>query len=185
MNQLHENYQRSTQSVSSDIGEREPSTRCERTPVRGGALKRDARKTDEPGRKRRTSARYIIGGDAMFDTGSLDSFGTLMNIGRHGILVRTRVQLPEGTKFWIRFSVEGYARVLQAEGQVVSSRQDLIAVKFVRDPTGLIELLLSLSETEYGVLEQLEKENARLKRLVAELSLEKQALQDVLQGLPI
>ncbi len=31
-------------------------------------------------------------------------------------------------------------------------------------------------------LKQLEKENARLKRLVAELSLEKQVLQDVAQG---
>ena len=35
---------------------------------------------------------------------------------------------------------------------------------------------------EYGGLKELEKENTRLKRLVAELSLEKQVLRDVAQG---
>ena len=35
---------------------------------------------------------------------------------------------------------------------------------------------------EYGGLKALEKENTRLKRLVAELSLEKQVLQDVAGG---
>lgn len=97
--------------------------------------------TAEAGRKRRASVRYIIGGQVIFHTGSPDSCGELVNIGQYGMLVRTHVQVPDGTDLRIGLTVEGYPAALQGEGRVVGARQDLLAVKFVREPAGLIQLL--------------------------------------------
>ena len=102
--------------------------------------------TAEAGQKRRRSVRYIIGGQVIFHTGSPDSCGDLVNLGRHGMLVRTNVQVPEGTEFRIGLTVEGYPTSLQADGRVSGSRQDLLAVRFLREPDGMMHLLQWLSQ---------------------------------------
>ena len=102
--------------------------------------------TAEPVRKRRSSVRYIIGGQVIFHTGSPDSCGDLVNLGQHGMLVRTHVQVPAGTEFRIGLTVEGYPTSLQGDGRVVGARQDLLAIRFLREPAGLIQLLQWLAQ---------------------------------------
>ena len=102
--------------------------------------------TAEAGPKRRASVRYIIGGQVIFHTGSPDSCGDLVNLGQHGMLVRTQVQVPAGTEFRIGLTVEGYPTSLQGDGRVVGARQDLLAIRFLREPAGLIQLLQWLAQ---------------------------------------
>ena len=97
--------------------------------------------TAESGGKRRASVRYIIGGQVTFHTGSPDSAGNLVNIGRYGMLVRTHVQVPEGTELPIGLTVEGYPTPLQAHGRVVGARQDLLAIKFLGESDTMAQLL--------------------------------------------
>lgn len=98
------------------------------------------------GLKRRTSVRYIIRGQVIFHTGSPESFGDLVNLGRHGILVRTNVQVPEGTAFRIGITVEGYPTPLQGDGCVVGFKPNLLAVKFLSEPADMMQLLQWLSQ---------------------------------------
>ena len=102
--------------------------------------------TAAAGPRRRASLRYIIGGQVIFHTGSPDSCGDLVNLGQHGMLVRTQVQVPEGTEFRIGLTVEGYPTSLQGEGRVVGARQGLLAIRFLREPDGMILLLQWLSQ---------------------------------------
>jgi hypothetical protein len=96
--------------------------------------------------KRRASVRFITGGQVMFHTGSPESFGDLVNLGRHGMLVRTNVRVPQGTLLRIGITVEGYPTPLQGDGSIVGFKQDLLAVKFLSEPAGLTRLLSWLSQ---------------------------------------
>jgi len=120
--------------------------------------------TAEAGRKRRASVRYIIGGQVIFHTGSPDSCGGLVNIGQYGMLVRTQVQVPEGTEFRIGLTVEGYPNPLQCDGQVVGAKQDLLAVKLLRESEGMIHLLqwLGRENVPWTGLDTLHSEQAIL-----------------------
>jgi hypothetical protein len=95
--------------------------------------------------RRRTGVRYIVGGEVMFHAGSADSCCQLVNIGRYGMLVRTNVQAPEGSTFEIGFAVDGYPHPFRAEGRIVGSRQDLLAIRFAREPQEIGVLLEWLS----------------------------------------
>ena len=99
-----------------------------------------------PKQRRRASVRYIIGGQVMFHTGSPDSSGELVNIGQHGMLVRTHVHVPQGTELPIEIAVEGYPAPLLIEGRVIGSSRDLQAVKFLKKSPGIVQLLGWLSQ---------------------------------------
>ncbi len=116
------------------------------------------------GPKRRASVRYIIGGQVILHTGSPDSCGDLVNIGPQGILIRTNVQVPEGTELRIGFTVEGYPTPLQGDGQVVGFQQDLMAMKFLGEPAELIHLLqwLSRENIPWTGLDSLDADKAAL-----------------------
>ena len=91
--------------------------------------------------QRRHSVRYIVGGQVIFYTGSPDSYGDLVNLGRHGILVRTNVRVPADTQFRIGVTVEGYPTPFQGESQVVGVSSDLLAMKFLEEMAELAPLL--------------------------------------------
>ena len=91
--------------------------------------------------ERRRSLRYIVGGEVVFHTGSPESCGALVNIGRHGMLVRTNVRVPEGTKLQVGFTVGRYPMAFQGPSQVVGANTDLLAVKFLDEPRALPQLL--------------------------------------------
>ena len=103
----------------------------------------------EPKKKRRASVRYIIGGQVMFHTGSPDSIGELVNIGQRGMLVRTHVEVAEGTEMPIGVTVEGYPAPLLVEGKIVGFSRDLVAVKFLKESPGIVQLLGWLSQENF------------------------------------
>ena len=145
-----------------------PGTRaevlCERTPVRQCELEREVRMATEASQKRRAGVRYIIGGQVIFHTGSPDSSGELVNLGQYGMLVRTQVQVPAGTDLRIGLAVEGYPHALQGDARVVGARQDLLAVKFLRELPGIIQLLgwLSRENVPWTGLDTLQSEQVIL-----------------------
>ena len=120
--------------------------------------------TTAAGLKRRARVRYIINGQVIFHTGSPDSSGDLVNIGQYGMLVRTHVQVPEGTEFRIGLTVEGYPTPRQCDGRVVGARQDLLAIKFFGEPDGLTQLLqwLSLENVPWTGLDTLDSDQLTL-----------------------
>ena len=86
-----------------------------------------------------------------------------------------------------RFSPEQIiAKLRQIEGQLATGKSLALACK----EAGISEQSYYRWRKEYGGLQleqakrlkELERENARLRRLVADLSLEKQVLKDVAQG---
>lgn len=91
--------------------------------------------------ERRRSVRYIVGGKVIFPTGSPEFSGDLVNISPHGMLVRTKVCVPEGTKLQVGFTVAGYPVAFQASSQVVGAQPELLAMKFLDDPPELAQLL--------------------------------------------
>jgi len=95
--------------------------------------------------RRRASVRYIVGGEVTLYTGSPDSGGQLVNIGRSGMLVRTNTQAAEGSTFQIGFAVDGYPQPFRAEGRIVGSLQDLLAIRFAGEPAEIGPLLEWLS----------------------------------------
>ena len=96
--------------------------------------------------KRRRSVRYIVSGQVIFYTGSPDSCGDLVNVGRHGMLVRTNVRVPVGTQFRIGFAVDGYPTPFQGDSRVVGMDSNLVAMKFVEEATELALLLQWLDQ---------------------------------------
>jgi len=91
--------------------------------------------------ERRRSLRYIVSGQVIFYTGSPDSCGDLVNLGEYGVLVRTNVCVPAGTRFRIGITVEGYPVPFQGESQVVGTGSDLLAIKFSGEMAELAQLL--------------------------------------------
>jgi hypothetical protein len=112
--------------------------------------------------RRRASVRYIAPGEVIFHTGSPDSCGQLVNIGRHGMLVRTNFRASEGSTYHIGFAVDGYPHAFRAEGQIVGSREDLLAIKFVREPDEILQLLewLGRENIPWTGLDSLEADRA-------------------------
>ena len=80
------------------------------------------------------------------------------------MLIRTNVQVPEGTELRIGFTVEGYPTPLQGDGQVVGFQQDLMAMKFLGEPAELIHLLqwLSRENVPWTGLDSLDADKAAL-----------------------
>ena len=99
--------------------------------------------------ERRRSVRYIVGGEVVFHTGSPESCGALVNIGRYGMLVRTNVCVSEGTKLQVGFTVEGYPTTVRGLSQVVGAGTDLLAMKFLDEPPELSQLLQWLEQDNF------------------------------------
>ena len=99
--------------------------------------------------ERRRSVRYIVGGGVVFHTGSPESCGEVVNIGRYGMLVRTNVRVSEGTKLQVGFTVEGYPMAVQGTSQIVGANTDLLAMKFLAEPRELPQLLQWLEQENF------------------------------------
>ena len=85
-----------------------------------------------------------------------------------------------------RFSVEQIAAVLkQAEISVTGCGTDSASGDHGADPVSLEEAVKGLQTDQVLQFKQLQEENGRLKRLVAELTLDKVMLKDVLAKNPV
>jgi c-di-GMP-binding flagellar brake protein YcgR len=87
--------------------------------------------------EKRSHRRYRVAGEAEFGEGS----GDLVNISLGGMLVRCNRALPKGTTLKIRIMVRGFQRTFEADGRVVGTSLDVIAILFRKEPAGLRDLL--------------------------------------------
>ena len=97
----------------------------------------DARPQDE----RRHGRRYLASGHAVFRAGALEATAAVVNIGQLGILIRSETIPSAEANVSIHFTVYGYPIQLKAEGFVAGINFNLIAIKFLHEPSGLTALL--------------------------------------------
>lgn len=89
---------------------------------------------------RRRYKRYIVEGSVTFQNSEGES-SALLNVARGGVLVRTDTLCREGTVISLRFKVASYPETFASRGQVVGTKQKLMAIKFLERPKGLETLL--------------------------------------------
>jgi hypothetical protein len=99
-------------------------------------------------RERRRYRRYIVKGSVVVLHSSAEIAGELLNLGFGGVLVRTKIVHPEGTRVTLTFQFNGYPEETSAQGLVVGTKPDLMAVKFLEEPAG-IESVLNWLEMEH------------------------------------
>jgi len=90
--------------------------------------------------------RYSVSGRALFQAGSREARGELVDISRGGARIRSEVQPLEGGEIAIRFTVQNYPEVFKVRGMVVGVQSDSWAVLFFEEPVGFEKLLWSLDE---------------------------------------
>jgi hypothetical protein len=105
-------------------------------------------------RERRRYRRYIVKGSVIINPALPEAagdatVGELLNIGLGGVLLRSKTIPREGTRVSLRFSFDGYPEKTLAEGQVVGTKPDLMAVKFLEQPAGIDAVLNWLEQEHY------------------------------------
>lgn len=89
--------------------------------------------TTAPFAERRKHRRFIVSGRVRFATGFDSVLANLVNLGQGGILIRSQVTYPEGTKATFHVSPHGCPYKLEVEGQVVGAKDGLMAVQFLEE----------------------------------------------------
>ena len=79
--------------------------------------------------------RYIVSGSVVFQGPGGESRGALLNLGQGGVLVRTDAHYREGTDLTLRFQVGSDPETFSTLGQVVGTKADLLAIKFLEEPS--------------------------------------------------
>lgn len=83
--------------------------------------------------ERRKHRRFIVSGRVRFVTGFDSGLGSLVNLGKGGILFRSRAVLPEGAKGTFQLHPSGCPIELKIEGQVVGVKNEIMAVRFLEE----------------------------------------------------
>ena len=86
---------------------------------------------------RRRYKRYIVTGPLAVQGPGGESRGTLLNVGQGGILVRSDTTFKEGADLSLTFQVAGYPETFAVQGRVVGTKADVLAFKFLTEPSGL------------------------------------------------
>jgi len=71
--------------------------------------------------------------------------GELFSLGYGGMLVRSSFGLSKGTELHVRFVVLGYGGCFEAEGRVVGTDLDVLAIMFLTRSPELLDLLQSMN----------------------------------------
>jgi hypothetical protein len=105
-------------------------------------------------RERRRYRRYIVKGSVIINLALPEAagdatVGELLNIGLGGVLLRSKITHQEGTRVSLNFEFDGYPEKTSAEGQVVGTKPDLMAVKFLEQPVGIDAVLCWLEQEHY------------------------------------
>ena len=99
--------------------------------------------------ERRRHRRYIVRGRTRLTIDSLENWAELVNFGEGGLLIRSSLELPAGTRVNLRILAFCYPIGVDAYGQVVGGRGDLLAIQFVEKPTEAERLLRWLEVEHY------------------------------------
>ncbi|MBI1956023.1 MAG: PilZ domain-containing protein [Acidobacteria bacterium] len=100
-------------------------------------------------RERRRYRRYIVQGRVKFRIGSAETLGDVVNFGQGGMLIRSGVVLPEGSETTIQVKASCYPDAFEVSGQVVGVKNGRMAIKFLKKPKAVEELLLCLAQENY------------------------------------
>ena len=98
--------------------------------------------------EKRRYKRYRVSGQAEFRFGGVRATGELLDIGNGGVLMRSEEIPAQQTSLAFSFAVEGYPKALQAQGRVVYTQLNTLAVMFLGKVEGLEELLRALEQKE-------------------------------------
>ena len=100
--------------------------------------------------ERRCYRRYIVRGRVKFRIGSAEILGDVVNFGQGGMLIRSGVALPEGSETTIHAKAACYPDAFEVAGEVVGVKNGLMAIKFLKKPNAVDELLLCLAQENYS-----------------------------------
>ena len=104
-------------------------------------MKPIAKRAAEQKIERRKHRRYIVRGRTRFTIDSLEIWAELVNFGEGGLLIRSSFDLPVGTRMDLRILTFCYPIAVDAIGQVVGGRGDLLAIQFAEKPAEADRLL--------------------------------------------
>ena len=99
--------------------------------------------------ERRKHRRYIVRGRVKFTVDSLELWGDLINFGHGGMLIRSRYEVPENTKFNFRVIAYCYPNSIKVPGQIVGGKESLLAIQFLERTDGATELLRWLESENF------------------------------------
>lgn len=100
-------------------------------------------------KERRRHRRYIVSGQVKLRTESFVVQGELVNFGQGGMLVRSGLVLLVGTQMRARVTAFCYPYAFDVAGEVVSTKNALMAIKFLEQPNGVQELLYWLEQENF------------------------------------
>src|SRR5690348_8072545 len=92
--------------------------------------------------------RYPVGGTARFRGPSGESTGEVLDVGTGGILVRCDLIPPSLANLAIDFTIDAYRRMFVANGRVLRTQLDVMAIMFLEEVEGLTELLSWLDQQQ-------------------------------------
>jgi len=98
----------------------------------------------------RRHKRYIVSGSVVFHASGAESRGTLLNIGKGGLLAQTDAKHSWRTSLSVHFHVTGYPETFATTAEVIRIRGELLAIEFWDEPAGLA-LLLAWLELQHCV----------------------------------
>lgn len=101
--------------------------------------------------ERRKYERYRVDGKASFWMTTEPAVGEVLDVGSGGLLVRSDVLVPQGARVTMQFKVAGSDRGFIANGRVIRTQMDVLAIMFLEKVEGLEDLLKELKEKQAKV----------------------------------
>jgi hypothetical protein len=101
------------------------------------------------GPERRRHRRYIVRGRVRFAIDSLEVWADLVNFGAGGMQIRSRYELPAGSRRTFRLMAFCYPVAIDVEGEVVGGREELVSIQFVNKPDTVNGLLRWLEQEHF------------------------------------
>jgi hypothetical protein len=96
--------------------------------------------------ERRRHRRYIVRGRVRFMLDSLEVWGDLVNFGQGGLLIRSRFEIPAGTRLDIRVMAFCFPSAVDGIGEVVGGRGELLALQYLEKSSEADDLLRWLEQ---------------------------------------
>ncbi|MCZ6753292.1 MAG: PilZ domain-containing protein [Acidobacteria bacterium] len=109
--------------------------------------------------EKRSYKRYPVSGKILFQTESMEAPGELIDIGKWGAQIRSKLKPMEGEELTVQFAVQDYPEGFEVKGMVVRVQPNSWAMMFLQETVKLVTLLQFLDKrTQEEIQERGEKE---------------------------
>lgn len=98
--------------------------------------------------ERRRFTRHRVSGQAEIRFDGTQVTGVLLDIGSGGVLIGSDQVPAQGSGLAVSFHVDGYPKGIEAQGRVVRTQMNVLAVVFSHAPAGIEELLAWLEKAQ-------------------------------------